>query len=308
MTPVELRTSRLRLRDFELGDYQAVHAFAADLAVVRHVEWGPNTPQETQAFLQEASASAGVSPRRRYALAVVVQADGEMLIGSIELQVVSFEHHRGEIGYVLARESWGHGYATEATGRLLAFGFNELGLHKISATCDPENRASVAVLTKNGMRQEGVLRDHIYVRGAVARPTLAQRHRLIGEERGAAPSDRPFCENLVRMAIRLRSTAAHRLAMHRAARSVDIGRWQMAVRLSWCASASSRSSIWPRSTTRVRGESDEITEYVAPTDEENAMGIVSRDFSRPRRDSSRQLPPDLRHRRWECKSKRLRYL
>lgn len=107
MTPVELRTSRLRLRDFELGDYQAVHAFAADLAVVRHVEWGPNTPQETQAFLQEASASAGVSPRRRYALAVVVQADGEMLIGSIELQVVSVEHHRGEIGYVLARESWG---------------------------------------------------------------------------------------------------------------------------------------------------------------------------------------------------------
>jgi [ribosomal protein S5]-alanine N-acetyltransferase len=59
----------------------------------------------------------------------------------------------------------GHGYATEATCRLLAFGFDELGLHKISATCDPENRASVAVLTKCGMHQEGVLRDHAYVRG-----------------------------------------------------------------------------------------------------------------------------------------------
>jgi [ribosomal protein S5]-alanine N-acetyltransferase len=51
----------------------------------------------------------------------------------------------------------GFGYATEATRRLLAFGFNELGLHKIFATCDPENRASVAVLPKNGMDQEGVL-------------------------------------------------------------------------------------------------------------------------------------------------------
>jgi [ribosomal protein S5]-alanine N-acetyltransferase len=51
----------------------------------------------------------------------------------------------------------GLGYATEATRRLLAFGFNELGLHKIFATCDPENRASVAVLPKNGMDQEGVL-------------------------------------------------------------------------------------------------------------------------------------------------------
>jgi [ribosomal protein S5]-alanine N-acetyltransferase len=103
-------------------------------------------------------------PAAALCAAVVVRSDVERLIGSIELRVVSCGH-RGEIGYVLARESWGHGYATEATYRLLAFGFNELGLHKISATCDPENRASVAVLTKCGMHQEGVLRDHAYVRG-----------------------------------------------------------------------------------------------------------------------------------------------
>jgi ribosomal-protein-alanine N-acetyltransferase len=114
--------------------------------------------------LREARASADVCPRWRYAFAVV-HSNAETLIGSIELRVVSREHRRGEIGYVLAHEWWGHGYATEATRRLLAFGFNELGLHKICATCDPENRASVAVLTKNGMQQEGVLREHIYVRG-----------------------------------------------------------------------------------------------------------------------------------------------
>jgi [ribosomal protein S5]-alanine N-acetyltransferase len=68
MSPVELMTTRLRLRDFEPRDYQAVHAFATDLTVARYVEWGPNTPQETQAFLREARASADVSPRRRYAL------------------------------------------------------------------------------------------------------------------------------------------------------------------------------------------------------------------------------------------------
>jgi [ribosomal protein S5]-alanine N-acetyltransferase len=164
MASVELRTTRLRLRDFELGDYQAVHAFATDLAVVSCVEWGPNTPHETEAFLREAISSADVSPRRRYAFAVL-HANAEGLIGSIELRVVSFEHRRGEIGYVLAHEWWGRGYATEATRRLLVFGFDQLGLHKISATCDPENRASVAVLTKNGMHQEGVLRDHVYVRG-----------------------------------------------------------------------------------------------------------------------------------------------
>ena len=66
---------------------------------------------------------------------------------------------------MLAHEWWGHGYAAEATAWLLAHGFNQLGLHKISATCDPENRASAAVRTKNGMHKEGVLRDHVYVRG-----------------------------------------------------------------------------------------------------------------------------------------------
>ena len=62
---------------------------------VSYVEWGPNTPEDTQAFLREASASAGISPRRRYAFAVV-HSDAERLIGSIELRVVSFEHRRGE--------------------------------------------------------------------------------------------------------------------------------------------------------------------------------------------------------------------
>jgi ribosomal-protein-alanine N-acetyltransferase len=143
---------------------QAVHAFATDLAVVSYVDWGRNTPRETEAFLLEAIASADVAPRRRYAFAML-HANAERLIGSTELRVVSFEHRRGEIGYVLARQWWGRGYATEATRRLLVFGFDQLGLHKISATCDPENRASVAVMTKNGMHQEGVLRDHVYVRG-----------------------------------------------------------------------------------------------------------------------------------------------
>jgi RimJ/RimL family protein N-acetyltransferase len=130
--------------------------FATDLAVVSYMKWGPNTPEETQAFLREARASTDVSPRRRYAFAVVC-SDSVRLIGSIELRVVSGEHPRRD--WLCSGTLVGHGYATEATRRLLAFGFNELGLHKISAICDPQNRASVAVLTKNGMHQEGVLRD-----------------------------------------------------------------------------------------------------------------------------------------------------
>ena len=69
------------------------------------------------------------------------------------------------LGYVLARRSWGNGYATEAAAALLRYGFDELGLHTISATCDPENTASAAVLRRIGMRQVGYLHRQVYVRG-----------------------------------------------------------------------------------------------------------------------------------------------
>jgi ribosomal-protein-alanine N-acetyltransferase len=59
------------------------------------------------------------------------------------------------------RYSWGRGYATEAAAALLRYGFDELGLQKISATCDPNNTASVGVLRKIGMRQEAYLPRHV---------------------------------------------------------------------------------------------------------------------------------------------------
>jgi len=57
------------------------------------------------------------------------------------------------------------GYATEAARRLLTFGFDELKLHRIFATCDPNNKGSVRVLEKTGMRCEGRLREHKRVKG-----------------------------------------------------------------------------------------------------------------------------------------------
>jgi len=87
------------------------------------------------------------------------------MIGSVVLAQSSVEHRRGEMGYVLARDVWGRGYATEAAAALLAYGF-AAGLHRIGATCDPENAASARVLEKIGMSFEGRLREYFLIRGA----------------------------------------------------------------------------------------------------------------------------------------------
>jgi RimJ/RimL family protein N-acetyltransferase len=70
------------------------------------------------------------------------------------------------MGWVLRRDAWGNGYATEAAEALLRFGVQSLGLHRVEATCAPANEASARVMARIGMRYEGRMRDHLLVRGA----------------------------------------------------------------------------------------------------------------------------------------------
>jgi ribosomal-protein-alanine N-acetyltransferase len=160
---MELETLRLRLREFRPDDHRTVHAFAADPTVTRHTAWGPLTPEETVAELEATAAAAGELPRSRYGLAVTEQSTGAV-IGSMELRVVSARHRRAALDFAFHPSTWGRGYATEAARALTHFGFDALGLRKITATCSPDNPASSRVLTRIGMRLEGYLHDHILVR------------------------------------------------------------------------------------------------------------------------------------------------
>jgi [ribosomal protein S5]-alanine N-acetyltransferase len=160
--PIE--TPRLLLRDLADGDGPAVHVYASDAAVVRHLDWGPNTVEDTAGFLVTARAARDAVPRTAYHLAIVIRA-AERLIGGCRIEIRNAASGNGDIGYVLARDAWGHGYATEAARALVAFGFQALALHRIWATCDVENRASARVLEKIGMQPEGRLRQNVRRKG-----------------------------------------------------------------------------------------------------------------------------------------------
>ncbi|OLF11313.1 GNAT family N-acetyltransferase [Actinophytocola xanthii] len=164
LSDVRLVTERLVLREFALDDEDAVHSFTSDPVVTRFTDWGPNSPADTRQFLAYALAHANDPWRRGFNLAAIETGSGR-LVGSVEIGVTSTDHQRGELGFVFHRDVWSRGYATEATTALLRFGFEQLGLHRISATCHPDNRASARVLEKVGMELEGRLRGHMLVRG-----------------------------------------------------------------------------------------------------------------------------------------------
>lgn len=159
-----LRTERLQLRDFADTDEESVHAFAGDPIVSRYTEWGPNSVEDSRAFVRDCVAQAGSPTRSAFNLAAVT-ADTGRLIGSVAVWVENATHHRGEIGFVFHPDVWGQGYATEAATALIRFGFGHLGLQRIAATCHPDNIGSARTLEKAGLRLEGRLRHHMFVRG-----------------------------------------------------------------------------------------------------------------------------------------------
>lgn len=160
-----LETRRLRLRPFRPEDRDDVHAYGSDPMVSRFMVWGPNTDEETDAFLGKAIEGQGRWPRTDVGLAMELKATGRV-VGSIRLWVVDPDQRTAEIGYTLARPLWRKGLTFEAAQALMAVGFETLGLHRIVATCDLRNRGSWGVMRKLGMRREGLMRQERMVKAA----------------------------------------------------------------------------------------------------------------------------------------------
>jgi [ribosomal protein S5]-alanine N-acetyltransferase len=157
-------TERLLLREFRLEDEAAIHAYASDLEVTRFTTWGPNTADATHDILHSWLADRENWPRATVPVAIELRADGT-LIGGTGFAPLDLERRTGTFGYVLHRNYWGRGFATEAARGLIQCGFTELNLHRVVAECIVENIASMRVLEKLGMRREGHFRKNLLKAG-----------------------------------------------------------------------------------------------------------------------------------------------
>lgn len=161
---MEIQTTNLILRPFLLSDVNDLHVFCSDLSNVEYMDWGPNTLEETQKFLSETTASVEEKNPKNFNFAVTLKSTGSV-IGSCSIWIRSEAHRHGGFGYILSKNVWRKGYGTELAEALLKFGFNKLKFHRISATCFPGNLGSKRLLEKVGLKQEGYLREELYVRG-----------------------------------------------------------------------------------------------------------------------------------------------
>ena len=139
-----LKTARLTLRPQEAADATAMFAILGDAEAMRF--W--NRPAITRLAVvemligeQQAAMADGLCHYW------TVMRDGEA-IGSLDLSLI--ENGSAELGFLLRRDCWGAGLASEAVGAVIAHGFGSLGLVRLAAAVQAQNRAAARVLEKNG--------------------------------------------------------------------------------------------------------------------------------------------------------------
>lgn len=145
-----LRTSRLILRPWRDDDLPLFAQLNADPRVMEHFP-GVLTRAESD---QLAGRIIRHFAERGFGLWAVEVPEVASFGGFVGLAVPQFEAHFTpcvEIGWRLARQHWGRGYATEAANAAMAFAFIELGLDEVVSFTSPGNRASRRVMEKLGM-------------------------------------------------------------------------------------------------------------------------------------------------------------
>jgi len=149
----ELQTERLRLRRWRTSDLEPFAALNADPRVMEHF---PSTlsREESDAYAARIIAQGDALGFGLWAAEIPGVTP---FAGFVGLSVPGFEAHFTpcvEIGWRLAAEYWGRGYATEAARAALAFGFDAVGLDEIVSITTPGNQRSRRVMERIGLTRD----------------------------------------------------------------------------------------------------------------------------------------------------------
>ena len=174
----ELQTERLRLRRLSFDDvYDYYERLGSDGEVSKYMLFEPHQDiGETLALIEEALVRYEEEDFYRWG---IENEDG--LIGVIELLHFDEESESCSFAYMLGKQWWGQGYATEAVQEVFRFAAEELGVKKITADHMAPNAASGAVMRRAGMVQVGILPGKYEKHG--------QRHDAIVYERVFVSAD-----------------------------------------------------------------------------------------------------------------------
>jgi len=163
MSPFKIiNTDRLSIMPLGLQDKEVFLAYRGNPTVYQFQSWYPPSLQEVENFIRH---NLTVIPNTNDTwLQLGVYLHNDALIGDMGIHFLE-DDAQVEIGYTLAPEHHGQGYAAEAVKAVLDYLFFTLNKHRITASVDPANQKSINLLKKLGFRQEAHFRKSVLIRG-----------------------------------------------------------------------------------------------------------------------------------------------
>lgn len=160
---MELITPRLRLRDFREADIQSLIEMDSRPEMHTYEREAPSV-EEIRHKLEEFLNDQIEMPRKSFILGITIPPVDEIR-GIVKLSRQWEAIREWEVGWGVHPDEWGKGFATEAAWHMMDWGFRELNIHRIVAFCHTDNAASVRVMQKLGMKQDGKLRETRWLNG-----------------------------------------------------------------------------------------------------------------------------------------------
>lgn len=162
MIRLPLTTPRLQIRMMRRRDAAVLAAYRNLPDIAAYQDWPmPYRLADAEGALSGQDGLDGPAPGEWVQLAIEHE---RIVVGDIALGLVA-GGHVASIGYTLAPEHHGKGYAGEAAGAVLDALFASGEVHRATATLDPANHASMRVIEQLGFRYEGLARSSELIRG-----------------------------------------------------------------------------------------------------------------------------------------------
>lgn len=146
-----IETERLLIRNLEWKDKDALFQYRSLPEVCLYQSWRPKKLSEVEEFIRRNSEARFNTGGTWVQLAVCLK-EGQM-IGDIGLHFLD-DDCQIEIGYTLSPQYQGNGYAAEAVRGIINYVFVKLQKHRVTASVDPDNKKSIKLLERIGMRKE----------------------------------------------------------------------------------------------------------------------------------------------------------
>lgn len=158
-----LKTDRLIIRLAVLGDEEAIYSYRSDFIENKYQGWLPGSVEEVRDYIKNMPTMLDVADV--YFQFAIILKEENRLIGDMGIIFTGHEGMQAELGCTLHKDFQGNGYATEALSRMVDFLFRTLNKHRLVASIDPGNTASIRLIERLGFRREGHFKESYYLRG-----------------------------------------------------------------------------------------------------------------------------------------------